>query len=355
MTNAETAILGLIAERPRHGYELDQVIDERGMRSWTELGFSSIYFLLGKLERAGLVTALASPGVRGPGRKEYRPTPAGVAALEQATRTLLSNPARPWPFLLGLANAPALSADDLVAALQQRAAALQREVADLAAAAERAAPEWFVEAIFDYSQTLIEAERQWLDTLLTQLSKEEPMPTPNPASPRKAGQPRLIEQATLTMAVVHSVGDPDEVGPAVFPRLYGSVYPLKFALKKQGVAFTIAPIRARWGMGPDDFDLPRDQWRAAWAIPVPDGTTDLPTKKGILPAEIERWEYGTVAEILHVGAYADEGPTIDTLHAFIADQGLEPHGAHEEEYLTRPGSKIQKTVIRYQVRPREGS
>ena len=55
MTNTELAILGLIAEQPRHGYQIEQVIEERGMRNWTEIGFSSIYYLLKKLEKAGYV------------------------------------------------------------------------------------------------------------------------------------------------------------------------------------------------------------------------------------------------------------------------------------------------------------
>ena len=55
MTNAELAILSLVAEQPRHGYEIEQVIEARGMRDWTEVGFSSIYYLLNKLEKAGLV------------------------------------------------------------------------------------------------------------------------------------------------------------------------------------------------------------------------------------------------------------------------------------------------------------
>ena len=46
MTSAEFAILTLIVEQPRHGYEIEQVIEQRGMRQWTEVGFSSIYYLL---------------------------------------------------------------------------------------------------------------------------------------------------------------------------------------------------------------------------------------------------------------------------------------------------------------------
>ncbi len=51
MTPAELAILSLLAEQPRHGYGIEQVIDERGMREWTAIGFSSIYYLLNKLEQ----------------------------------------------------------------------------------------------------------------------------------------------------------------------------------------------------------------------------------------------------------------------------------------------------------------
>ena len=45
MTNAEFAILSLIFELPRHGYEIEKTIEKRGMREWTEIGFSSIYYL----------------------------------------------------------------------------------------------------------------------------------------------------------------------------------------------------------------------------------------------------------------------------------------------------------------------
>ena len=57
LTDAELLLLGLVAEMPRHGYELDQVIQQRGMREWTQIGFSSIYFVLGKLEKLGLAAA----------------------------------------------------------------------------------------------------------------------------------------------------------------------------------------------------------------------------------------------------------------------------------------------------------
>ena len=69
------------------------------------------------------------------------------------------------------------------------------------------------------------------------------------------------------------------------------------------------------------------------------------------PVVVETWEYGTVAQALHLGEYADEAPKIERLHAFIAEQGYEIAGPHEEEYLSRPGAKVMKTIVRSQVRP----
>lgn len=163
--------------------------------------------------------------------------------------------------------------------------------------------------------------------------------------------PRIVEIPSRTMAVVRTCGDPSELGESVFKALYGAVYGLKFALKKDGIEFRVEPPRARWFAGENWKEAPREEWEAAWGLPVPDGTSDLPQKVPEMPVRIETWEYGTVAEIVHLGAYADEEPTIERLHEFIAENGYEIIGPHEEEYLSRPGAKDQKTVIRYRVRP----
>jgi hypothetical protein len=165
----------------------------------------------------------------------------------------------------------------------------------------------------------------------------------------KPFEPHFAELPAITMAVVHAVGEPAEQGPRVFPALYGAVYKLKFALKKEGVVYKIEPPRARWFGGPDYLSLPREQWEAAWATPVPEGTTELFQKDPDTPAVIETWEYGTVAQVLYVGAYSEEEPTINKLHAFIAENGYEIASAHEEEYLSRPDAKAPKTIIRYVV------
>jgi hypothetical protein len=69
-----------------------------------------------------------------------------------------------------------------------------------------------------------------------------------------------------------------------------------------------------------------------------------------VPVIIEMWKYGTVAQILHLGAYDQETENIKKLLVFIDEQGYEVAGDHEEEYLTRPDAKVAKTIIRYPVR-----
>jgi len=162
--------------------------------------------------------------------------------------------------------------------------------------------------------------------------------------------PVITEMPAQTMAVVVTKGDPNVVGAQVFPALYGAVFTLKFQLKKSGQGdFKVSGLRARW---PDLHILPKDQWTAYWGLPIPDGTTEIPAKVPEPEVKIEVWEYGTVVEILHLGSYSEEGPTVEKLHAFIAESGYEIAGMHEEEYLTRPTAKVVKTVIRYPVRHR---
>lgn len=127
----------------------------------------------------------------------------------------------------------------------------------------------------------------------------------------------------------------------------GPAYTLKSDLKKKGIAYKVGALRGRWPkLDPDD----RDSWVAYWAIPLPAGTTDVVQKVPGVEVKVEQWDYGTVAQILHLGPYSEEAPTIGRLHRFITESGHEIAGPHEEEYLSSPQAKVPKTIIRYQVR-----
>lgn len=176
MTNAEFAILSLIVERPRHGYEIEQVIEARGMREWTEVGFSSIYYLLKKLETEGLVAShIEQQAGRGPARKVYRVTEDGRTAYDEAALQALATPYNSYnPLLLGLANLPAVPPGEALAALNERRNGVTERLAQVAASrdAQRPLPD-FVEAMFDYSLTMLAAEIEWLEKFSKQLGDKQ--------------------------------------------------------------------------------------------------------------------------------------------------------------------------------------
>jgi DNA-binding PadR family transcriptional regulator len=109
LTNAELAILSLIVEQPRHGYDIEQVIEARQMRNWTEIGFSSIYYVLKKLERDGLIVShLEASSGPGPARRVYSVTAAGKVKWCEAALLALAAPQRAASSLLLAGDLPLL-------------------------------------------------------------------------------------------------------------------------------------------------------------------------------------------------------------------------------------------------------
>ena len=168
-------------------------------------------------------------------------------------------------------------------------------------------------------------------------------------SPRKSKtDPVIMEMPPQKIAVVQGKGTPDKVFPEIMPALYGSAYTLKFDLKKKGLpTFKVSGLRGRY---PDAHLVPKEEWTIIMGLPVPNDTTSLPQKVPAVEVKLETWDYGTVAQILHIGPYDQETPTIERLLQFIEENGYQIAGPHEEEYLTRPDAKVVKTLIRYVVK-----
>jgi DNA-binding PadR family transcriptional regulator len=174
MTNGELAILGLVAERPRHGYEIDQVIKERGMRDWTDVGFSTIYYLLKNLERDGLIEGRLEEPERGPARKVYQLTSGGRKAFQAAVLDALSVPGHFHSSLqLGLANLPSIPAADALAALRHYHDELVTRLNQLQKKrhSQQSIP-FFVDAMFQHSIMMIRAELGWLEQFTTELEED---------------------------------------------------------------------------------------------------------------------------------------------------------------------------------------
>ncbi|MCL5278896.1 MAG: hypothetical protein M1376_03190 [Planctomycetes bacterium] len=156
----------------------------------------------------------------------------------------------------------------------------------------------------------------------------------------------------LKVLQVEAKGEPGVVGGQAFSLLFKTYFQLKGVPKgpKQP-----AP-RAR---GPLPLETPKGEWVGRYAIPVPDNIDSLPSQTEGTPGlrvELTTWEYGTVAEVLHIGPYDKEEPTIARLTQFIKDCRYEIIGDHEEEYLKGPGMfgkgnpRKYLTIIRYRVK-----
>lgn len=185
MKNADLAILGLVVEKPRYGYEIEQVIEERNMRDWTEIGFSSIYHILNRLEKNNYLAARleASEG-RGPARKVYEVTEDGRSAWYQATLEALSTPAKhDQSFYLGMVGLSAVPREEALKALENYRQKLH-ERRHVVNARRQAVGEgealFIVDAMFDYGLHQIDAEIEWIETFMRSLSAHLPIKASGP-------------------------------------------------------------------------------------------------------------------------------------------------------------------------------
>lgn len=163
LTPSEVVVLGLIVECPRHGYDLEQVIERRGIRQWTEIGFSSIYYLLAKLESRGLIHAPDAPAAA-KSRRVFHATDSGREAAGSSVLALIAElrPV-PHPLLVGVANLSLLSAREYSRALRDRLAQVDARIAVIRAAESAQAPLALpAREVFSYSLSLLEAEMSWL-------------------------------------------------------------------------------------------------------------------------------------------------------------------------------------------------
>lgn len=165
LTAAELMVLGLVIEQPRHGYDIERTVEERGIREWTDLAFSSIYYLIGRLERAGLIEVVAEQATSSgrSRRKTYAPTDEGRAVAREATRAALTDVTPPHPpVLVGLANLPLLAHAQALDALRARAEELARQLSRLQTHPRAQAPAPpFVAAIFSHTVSALRAELDW--------------------------------------------------------------------------------------------------------------------------------------------------------------------------------------------------
>lgn len=180
----------------------------------------------------------------------------------------------------------------------------------------------------------------------------------------------LVEVDEMHVLMIDGAGDPNtsEQYHDAVETLYTVSYMLKFAVKRGaiGVDYKVMPLEGLWWTDDmRDFSIERkDDWRWTMMIAQPAFvaadlveavSADAARKKN--PPALERLRFDTFSEglsaqIMHVGPYSTEGPTVDKLHAFITEQGYVLAGRHHEIYLGDPrrtAPERLRTVIRQPV------
>jgi hypothetical protein len=180
----------------------------------------------------------------------------------------------------------------------------------------------------------------------------------------------LVDVPAMNFLMIDGAGDPNtaqEYREAI-EALYGLAYTLKFMLKKGEAAidYVVPPLEGLWWA--DDMNSfligDKNAWYWTAMIMQPEHITlelvnqareELQKKKNpaALPKlRFEAFHEGLSAQIMHIGSYSAEAPTIEKLHNFIHSSGYNRSGKHHEIYLSDPRKAAPeklKTVIRQPI------
>lgn len=180
----------------------------------------------------------------------------------------------------------------------------------------------------------------------------------------------IVDIPEMNFLMVDGAGDPNtaQAFKEAVEALYGVSFTLKFMIKKeQAIDYTVMPLEGFWWT--DDmtqFSMEnRDIWKWTVMIMQPEyvradlleRAMEAVGKKKNPPAlskiRFESFHEGLSAQIMHIGPYAAEEPTIEKLHRAIREKGHVLTGKHHEIYLSDPrkaAPEKMKTVIRQPVK-----
>ena len=181
-----------------------------------------------------------------------------------------------------------------------------------------------------------------------------------------------VDVPAMNYLMVDGTGDPNTAREAMdaIEALYPVAYALKFMVKKeQAIDYGVMPLEGLWWTDdmtqftPDNKDI----WKWTYMIMQPQYVTEemvqqaleQVAKKKSLPTlskiRFESLHEGLSAQILHIGPFSEEGPTVQKLHTYIKEKGYTFDGLkqkHHEIYLSdirRVAPEKMKTVLRQPI------
>ena len=176
----------------------------------------------------------------------------------------------------------------------------------------------------------------------------------------------IVDVPRMAFLMVDGKGDPNtsQGFQEAVEVLFVLSYTLKFMIKKgkEGIDYAVMPLEGLWWV--DDmtqFSIERrNDWKWTVMMMQPEFVTHDLIDKAIEQAQkkkrvdfskvrFERFAEGRSAQILHMGPFSEEGPTVEKIHRFIKENGFTLTGKHHEIYLSnirKSAPEKWKTIIR---------
>ena len=185
----------------------------------------------------------------------------------------------------------------------------------------------------------------------------------------------VVDVPPMRFLMIDGHGDPNTAQEYrdALEALYAVAYKLKFMSKKEmgmgmGMDYVVPPLEGLWwAEDMETFTTGRDKSAWDWTMMImqPQCITQEMFEEALKQVEkkklaalpklrLETYHEGLSVQIMHVGSYDDEAPTLDRMHhEFIPEDGYEMAGKHHEIYLSDPrrvAPEKLKTVLRQPIR-----
>lgn len=178
-----------------------------------------------------------------------------------------------------------------------------------------------------------------------------------------AKEPVVVDVPEMNFLMIDGQGAPEAKDyQDALEALYSVSYTVKFMLKKGGFDYVVPPLESLWWADQKEFTMEtKDKWKWTAMLMQPEQVSkemvaeasEKVSQKKELPAlskmQFKSYKEGLSVQVMHIGPYADEGPTIEKLHKFAEEKGYTLRGKHHEIYLGDPrrtAPERLKTVIR---------
>lgn len=188
------AVLGLLAQRPRHGYELRTAFQAvgGGEENW-DVKPAQIYSTLTRLEQSGLVVEEGVEQDAGPEKRIYAITKAGRQVLEEWFASGITEDHQRDEFFVKLMLGLALDSTDPYALINTQRDQLYKQLHGITEQRSRADPRKEMAKILLLDKVVmhLEADLRWLDITEARLDDIRGQPIPEPES-KPRGRPRKI-------------------------------------------------------------------------------------------------------------------------------------------------------------------